>query len=126
MIDSVTHIHTQYSYDLLINPRGLVDRLTKLGIGLALIVDHDSFQGSIEAREWATKSGARVAIPVAAEILTELGDVILIVNSPPVPPISELKGRNLQQFAIARGGSSGYLTHSGATRTSRNSREALV
>lgn len=105
MIDSVTHIHTKYSYDSIIDPRDLVDRLVEHGIGLALVVDHDSFRGSIEARECASKSSAGVAIPVAAEVLTELGDVIIIVNAPPVPSISELKDwQSLRRFACARKG----------------------
>jgi len=105
MIDSVTHIHTKYSYDSLIDPRALVERLVEQGIGLALVVDHDSFRGSIEARECASKSNAGVAIPVAAEVLTELGDVIIIVNGPPVPSISELKDwQSLRRFACASKG----------------------
>jgi hypothetical protein len=105
MIKAITHIHTSYSYDCLVTPRRIVDRLAAAGVGLALVADHDTFAGSVEARRHAAESGAAVFIPLAAEIWTEWGDVILILDAPPLPDPASLRAwSDLQAYARSRGG----------------------
>jgi len=106
MLLAVTHIHTRYSYDSIVNPARLVDRLAGNGVQLALVADHDSFEGSLAVRDLAAETGrADLLIPIAAEINTDRGDVIFILDRPPVPPVEPLKHwPDLVRFARERGG----------------------
>lgn len=60
-------------------------------VDLAMITDHDSFAGSLEARSIVGRQGLPLIVPVAAEIRTDLGDVIVVFPSEEVPPVSDLK-----------------------------------
>lgn len=105
VIRAITHVHTYHSYDSLVSPQSLVKSLVRHRIDLALISDHDSFEGSLEARRIAASESRSLLIPVAAEVKTGLGDVIVIFDELPVPPISELKDwRALPGLVRARQG----------------------
>ena len=100
MIRLVAHVHTWYSYDCLMKPRRLVTLLNANRIDVALIVDHGSFAGSIEARAWAAETNLRVRIPVAAEMCTEYGDVIVIFEDVPAGRVEQFeKWQSLERIA---------------------------
>lgn len=72
------HIHTRHSYDCLMAPAKIVDMAAANYIDYLVISDHDSLQGSIEAREYADKHKLAIEIPIAAEYATDIGDIIVI------------------------------------------------
>lgn len=82
----IFHLHTHHSYDSLTRPGKIVDVALENGIDFALISDHDTLIGSIEAREIALKRGAKLHIPVAGEFLTDIGDVIVAEVPPDFAP----------------------------------------
>jgi predicted metal-dependent phosphoesterase TrpH len=89
MVRAITHIHTGYSWDSLMATHRVVDELRRLDIELALVTDHDSFEGSHRV---ADRAGEALIVPTAAEIRTDRGD--LIVAYPPgtsPPPVAEFK-----------------------------------
>lgn len=85
------HLHTSHSWDSWLSPRRLVRTLVDAGVELALITDHDSFAGSLEAQEYIAREGIDMMVPTAAEIRTEVGDVVLVLPTADVPPASTLK-----------------------------------
>jgi predicted metal-dependent phosphoesterase TrpH len=92
VLRSVTHLHTKYSWDGNIEPAAMVDMLVAAGMDLALVSDHDSFRGSRECRQIVEDRHLGLRIPVAAEIRTERGDVVVVFDElADDPPIEELK-----------------------------------
>jgi predicted metal-dependent phosphoesterase TrpH len=73
----ITHLHTHYSYDCLASPKAVVLSAVDAGADIALICDHDNFAGSRVARNFVSAENINIFIPIAAEILTEYGDVII-------------------------------------------------
>jgi predicted metal-dependent phosphoesterase TrpH len=61
------------------------------GIDLALVTDHDSFQGALELRRIVREEGLGFVAPIAAEIRTDLGDVIFVLEDGDPPPVAVLK-----------------------------------
>jgi predicted metal-dependent phosphoesterase TrpH len=90
---AITHIHTIHSWDGSLKPLTLVDWLASSQIDLALVTDHDTFDGAFECRRIARQRGLSLRVPTAAEIRTERGDVVVVfdedVDRP--PPIAALK-----------------------------------
>src|SRR5262245_2160142 len=74
---AILHVHTFYSPDCIVPPERVVDTALAHGADLLLVTDHDDFAGARAARGEVARRGARLHIPIAAEILTELGDVII-------------------------------------------------
>jgi len=72
----VQHVHTRHSFDSLASPAKLVRRAKEVGIEVLAITDHDSWQGSIEAREAARHDGLAVRIVIGTEVRTDCGDLI--------------------------------------------------
>lgn len=90
-VRAVTHIHTRKSWDGIIRPDALVDHLEDAGIGLALVTDHDSFDGARAVAEVAADRNLEIQIPVAAEIRTDLGDLVVVLDEAEPPRIEDLK-----------------------------------
>ncbi|MBE3128284.1 MAG: PHP domain-containing protein [Actinobacteria bacterium] len=80
MMKAICHIHTRYSSDSIISPLKLVNYAKNRGIDILLICDHDSFKGVKQARDYASNKGIEIYIPFAAEIKTEYGDIIVVLN----------------------------------------------
>ncbi len=89
----ITHIHTASSYDSISAPGIVVRRLAALGADLAVVSDHDSFEGSRRVRSLARVMGIELCVPIAAEIATEFGDVIVVFDTDP-----GLNARDLKRF----------------------------
>jgi predicted metal-dependent phosphoesterase TrpH len=73
------HIHSNYSQDSLMRPGRILKRAKEVGLTGVAITDHDTIQGSLDARKLEKEVGVTV-IP-GVEILTDSGDIIgLFVN----------------------------------------------
>ena len=73
----VFHIHTKYSHDSNLEPALIVDTLFKGNISAAIITDHNSIQGAIEAKSYAEKKyGDKFNVIVGEEVKTDIGDII--------------------------------------------------
>ena len=89
---SITHLHTAHSWDSQIRPERLMDALAARGVDLALVSDHDSFAGATECQTIAARKNMPITIPLAAEIRTDRGDVIVVLDPDmEAPAIVELK-----------------------------------
>jgi len=67
------HVHTHHSFDSLLSPRRIVSKARQLGVDALIVTDHNTIQGSLEARDLA---GGRPLVVVAAEYQSEKGDII--------------------------------------------------
>ena len=72
MKKGIFHIHTRHSYDCLLDPAKIVEMAVFNEINYLVICDHDSLQGSLEAREHAQKLKLPIEIPIAAEYSTDV------------------------------------------------------
>lgn len=88
---AVTHVHTCFSFDCRSTPERIVASALALRLDLLLVADHDSFGGSLAVRSIVERRGSRMLVPIAAEVTTDMGDMIAVFNGPPVPRIAELK-----------------------------------
>jgi predicted metal-dependent phosphoesterase TrpH len=77
---AICHIHTKYSFDGVLSPSKVVDYAKSERIDILLICDHDSFEGAKQARDYVSNKGIEIYIPFAAEIKTEYGDIIIVLN----------------------------------------------
>lgn len=92
---TICHVHTTFSFDSMIHPAKLITYAEKLNIGILLICDHDNFEGARQARKYTIENGIKnIFIPIAAEVKTEYGDVIVVFNDDEKLNISELKTFN--------------------------------
>jgi predicted metal-dependent phosphoesterase TrpH len=104
-IRAVTHIHTKRSWDGVIKPDSLAALLHDDNIDLALVTDHDSFEGAREVTRAVEDRGFNIRVPVAAEIRTDLGDLIIVFDEVEPPPVAQIKvWRNLVAAARDLGG----------------------
>lgn len=83
------HIHTHHSYDSMTSPQAIVEVAIKLRIDYLLICDHDSWAGSIDAENYTQKKNYTLKIPFAAEVCTDIGDVIVVSESATFPLIKD-------------------------------------
>lgn len=73
----VFHIHTKYSSDSNSEPSKIVDALYELGIFTAIITDHNTIKGAIEAKRYAEKKfGKEFNVIIGEEVLSDIGDII--------------------------------------------------
>ncbi len=72
----VVHAHTKHSFDSLTGPEALARHAAELGVDVLAVTDHDTWRGSVEAREAASRLGLPLTVILASEINTRQGDVI--------------------------------------------------
>lgn len=87
---AITHIHTDRSWDSRTRTDRLADALTRHRIELALVCDHNDFGGSLALRALVDERGLDLRVPVAAEIRTDQGDVIVAFDQGEPPPVEAL------------------------------------
>lgn len=75
---AVIHCHSNFSYDSAIKIDKILDFCVERNVGLLILSDHDTVQGSLEAANKINSRGLSVVCPPAAEYKTEFGDVILV------------------------------------------------
>jgi len=112
-VRAMAHIHTSNSWDCRMTPARLVNLLVKHDIGLAVISDHDSYQGSIDCRRIINEHRLPIRVPIAAEVRTHWGDVVVIFdpNGPPPPPIKDLLDFNELHQRVRDTGGLVWLPH---------------
>lgn len=110
---AITHIHTRHSWDGNIPPEKLVESLLNQGIALAVVTDHNTFEGSRECRRIVERRGLDLRIPVAAEVRTDRGDVIVVFEEEPhgVPPMDALTDWNFLERSVRDAGGLLWLPH---------------
>ncbi len=102
---ALTHIHTTHSWDSRNGIDRLLGRLHGAGIELALVCDHNSFQGSLDLRARVAAQGMDLRVPVAAEVRTDRGDVIVVFDHEDHPPVEAmLRWRDLPGLVRESGG----------------------
>jgi len=74
----IFHVHSSYSYDSNTNPQKIVDFAMKNNVSCLVITDHDSLAGSISAKKYATRKKLNIEIPISAEYLTDIGEIIAV------------------------------------------------
>ena len=71
------HIHTKYSFDSNLEPTFIVDLLASNGYDIAIITDHNTIKGAIEAQNYAKKKyGNKFEVIVGEEVQSDIGDII--------------------------------------------------
>ena len=103
----VGHCHTRHSFDSLADPVTLVRRAAALGAHVLAVTDHDTWQGSVEARAAAERLKLDLHVILASEVATDQGDVIGLFLA------TDLLERNAQSFcdAVHRMGGLTLLPH---------------
>jgi predicted metal-dependent phosphoesterase TrpH len=97
----VQHVHTRNSFDSLSDPTELVRRAVREGVHVLIVTDHDTWQGSVEAREAVKKENLDLHVVLATERLTDQGDVIgMFLTS----DIAETKAVSFCDAVHAQGG----------------------
>ena len=72
------HIHTNHSFDCLVPPHRIVDLAVQEGVNYLIVTDHDTTQGSLDARRYVARRDLSLEVPVAAEYSTDVGDVLVV------------------------------------------------
>lgn len=72
----IGHCHTRHSFDSLVDPAALARQAVRLGAQVLAVTDHDTWQGSVEARAAARAEGLDLHVILASEVATDQGDVI--------------------------------------------------
>jgi len=71
------HIHTKYSYDSNLDPKGIIENLVNWGYEQVIITDHDTIDGALYAKEYAEKNYKnQIHVIIGEEISTNIGDII--------------------------------------------------
>lgn len=82
----VFHIHTKYSSDSNSEPSEIVDTLYQNGISVAIITDHNTIKGAVEAKGYADqKYGKKFQVIIGEEVLSDIGDIIGFPISKEIP-----------------------------------------
>lgn len=108
---AITHIHTERSWDSRVQAGRLADVLTRHHIELALVCDHNDFGGSLALRSLAAARGLDLLVPVAAEIRTDRGDVIVVFDHGEPPPVDALLAWPRLRDEVRRRGGLIWLPH---------------
>jgi predicted metal-dependent phosphoesterase TrpH len=103
---AITHIHTKHSWDSRLQVASLTSELSKLDVSLALVADHDTFEGSIALARHVSQRDLGIQVPIAAEIRTDQGDVIAVFeDDSDLPAIGSLKSaKEIRSVVIDHGG----------------------
>jgi len=108
---AITHIHTERSWDSRTGIGRLADVLARHRIELALVCDHNDFGGALALRSLAAERGLDLQVPVAAEIRTDRGDVIVAFDDGEPPPVEALLGWPRLRDEVRRRGGLIWLPH---------------
>lgn len=74
MIEADLHIHSNYSFDSLLNPRTIVKTALKKGLSAIAVADHTTVRGALKTMKEAGSTGL-VVIP-AVELETNAGHIM--------------------------------------------------
>jgi len=68
------HVHSRHSFDSLLSPKRIIAKARDMRVHALVVTDHNSLQGSIEARNFA--AGQVPIVVMGAEYQSEKGDII--------------------------------------------------
>jgi hypothetical protein len=86
IIRAATHIHTAHSWDSRIRHEDLAAAMTHLRVDLVLVSDHNTFDGATEFARLCATGRLPITVPIAAEIRTDRGDMIVVLEPGTQPP----------------------------------------
>ncbi len=86
----VQHVHTRHSFDSMADPVALVRHAAKEGVHVLVVTDHDTWQGSVDARAAAAAEKLDLHVVLATERLTDQGDLIGMLLSSDVTETNAL------------------------------------
>jgi predicted metal-dependent phosphoesterase TrpH len=72
----IIHFHSEISYDSQTSIKKIVKFAVENELNFLVLTDHDTVEGSVKLREEVKKQNLNIEVPIAAEYLTEFGDVI--------------------------------------------------
>jgi predicted metal-dependent phosphoesterase TrpH len=111
-VKAITHIHTEHSWDSRLRVKAIAEVLVRTNVQLALVCDHDSYEGALELRKFLRAAGSAIRVPVAAEVRTDLGDVVAVFEDDrELPPIAELRDSRLISRIVHDAGGLVWLPH---------------
>lgn len=111
-LKAITHIHTEHSWDSRLRISSLAKMLVDREYQLALICDHDSYEGSRKLRAALEHTQARIQVPIAAEIRTDRGDVIVVFETErSIPSIADLRRSDRVARIVRDAGGLLWLPH---------------
>lgn len=76
MIKCDLHIHSEYSFDGMADPKKIVDLAVKRGIQCIAVADHGNINGSLKAAEYAKKNNLPILIIISEEVKSKSGDIL--------------------------------------------------
>lgn len=74
----IVHCHSKYSFDSMISTRSYLRAARRHKLDFIILTDHDTIEGSAALRKAAAREMPHLQVPLAAEYLTEYGDVIAV------------------------------------------------
>jgi hypothetical protein len=88
----VIHFHTRHSSDGVITERGVLRLARREHLDFVIVTDHDTVDGALRVQELAAARGLDLEVPLAAEYLTDCGDVIAACL------VREVRSRRFEEF----------------------------
>lgn len=88
----IIHCHSRYSFDSMLSTRSYLRIASKHKLDFIILTDHNTIEGAAALRKAAALHMPHLQVPLAAEYLTEFGDVIAVFLQ------SEIKTPNLAEF----------------------------
>ncbi|MGH7988472.1 MAG: PHP domain-containing protein [Candidatus Binataceae bacterium] len=91
----IIHCHSHYSHDSLVSTRSYLRAARHHKLDFIILTDHDSVAGARELKSAAARQMPELTVPLAAEYLTDQGDVIAAFIE------QEIRPRNFADFIRA-------------------------
>jgi len=88
----VIHCHSKYSYDSMTDISSYLKAAKKSELDFVILTDHDNVEGARRLRAEAARTMPALEVPLAAEYLTDQGDVIAAFLT------EEVRSRSFPQF----------------------------
>jgi predicted metal-dependent phosphoesterase TrpH len=88
----IIHCHSKYSFDSMVSIRTYLRVAWRHKLDFIILTDHNTIEGSAALRKAAARQMPQLQVPLAAEYLTECGDVIAAFLQ------SEIKARTLDEL----------------------------
>lgn len=88
----IVHCHSKYSFDSMVSTCRYLRAARRHKLDFIILTDHDTIEGSMALRKAAAREMPHLQVPLAAEYLTECGDVIAVFLQ------SEIKAPTLAEF----------------------------
>lgn len=91
-LKGIIHCHSKYSFDSIVPTRAYLRAALKHKLNFIILTDHNTIEGAAALRKAAARQMPELQVPLAAEYLTECGDVIAVFLQ------SEIKASTFSEF----------------------------